>query len=267
MTYFEGESYLGKRFGRLEIIEHITQRVVITKCDCGQIRNNNMSFLERGKVTSCGCRNSQFHNAIGMRFGMLVVKERLSTAKCRMVSCLCDCGKEHKVAWNSLRAGHTKSCGCYRVEFLSAGTRTTHGMSKGRTYRIWRHMRNRCHLKTHPRYDEWGGRGITVCERWHTFVNFYEDMGEAKDVMSIDRIDNNLGYYKENCRYADKYTQAQNKSNPDGTGVILKGKKYLIRFQLFDKKYCASMSFDSKEGAIAHRKSWMDEVKAQHLYL
>ena len=202
-------------------------------------------------------------NVSGLRFGMLVIKERIPTTRPCEVRCLCDCGKEHVTHLQSLRAGLTKSCGCYRDAFLKAGTQTTHGHSKGRTYRIWRHMRNRCHLKTHPRYSEWGGRGITVCDRWHPFMNFFEDMGEAFPGMSIDRIDNNLGYYKENCRYADVYTQAQNKTFSSSVGVRRMGTKYKIQFQLFGIKYCATIFFNTEQDAINHRKTWMQEILLQ----
>ncbi len=86
---------------------------------------------------------------------------------------------------------------------------------RSRTHRIWTGMRARCSAKTAPyaakNYAAYAGRGISVCERWNCFVAFLEDMGEAPDGLSIDRIDNDKGYYKENCRWATTREQAWNK--------------------------------------------------------
>jgi hypothetical protein len=74
-------------------------------------------------------------------------------------------------------------------------------------------MKARCLRETHKRYNEWGGRGITLCDEWMKFENFLKDMGEPPQNTSIDRIDNDKGYYKENCRWATNIQQARNKSN------------------------------------------------------
>lgn len=88
-----------------------------------------------------------------------------------------------------------------------------HGMSDTKTFKCWQGMRKRCFNKNTKNYKDYGGRGITVCERWNKFENFLEDMGEKPDNMSLDRIDNNQGYSLENCRWTDWYTQASNKNN------------------------------------------------------
>ena len=79
-------------------------------------------------------------------------------------------------------------------------------------YRAWCHMKERCNNKTCKVYKHYGGRGITVCDRWSEFKNFYADMG-ACNSLSLDRIDNNGNYEPSNCRWADKTTQALNRSN------------------------------------------------------
>ena len=123
-------------------------------------------------------------------------------------------------------------------------------------------MRNRCHLKTHPRYNEWGGRGITVCDRWrYSFENFWEDMGEAKGSLSIDRIDNQKGYSKENCRWATIEQQAQNKTKAMDWG-ILKRKTYGFRFMINKNSYY-SMGFHSIEEAIQARDKLYAEAQSQ----
>lgn len=93
------------------------------------------------------------------------------------------------------------------------GERTrTHGMTGTRTYRIWRHMLNRCYLPTIPCFDRYGGRGIIVCDRWLIFENFYKDMGRCPPDKSIDRYPNNDGHYEPtNCRWATYKEQSDNR--------------------------------------------------------
>lgn len=119
----------------------------------------------------------------------------------RLWRCSCACGAERLVPTGALRSGNTKSCGCMRESrFLS------HGLSKTRTYRIWRAMLNRCRQ---AQYEKYYG-SLTVCERWSAFENFLSDMGEAPEGLSIDRKDNNKGYAPDNCRWATQTQQVRN---------------------------------------------------------
>ena len=88
-----------------------------------------------------------------------------------------------------------------------------HGLANIPEYNSWCNMKRRCHSKSHPRYKEWGGKGVTVCEEWlHDFKKFYEDMGPRPSKShSIDRIDGTMGYSKENCRWATKKEQSENR--------------------------------------------------------
>lgn len=128
--------------------------------------------------------------------------------------CHCECGTIREVIIGKLRSGHSKSCGCLHKEFAKTYSRT-HGKSYTREHRIWRGMLDRCSNPRNSRYDKYGGRGITVCERWvNDFSAFLADMGEAPNrMMEIDRIDNERGYEPRNCRWATRKQQNLNKRN------------------------------------------------------
>ena len=152
------------------------------------------------------------HRAIditGHRFGRLValgmIKQKPTTWLCQ-----CDCGCVHAVVTGSLRRGFTKSCGCLQKEGLSA-RRKSHGMTGTPTYGSWVEMRVRCNNANTPNYHRYGGRGITICDRWQKFENFYEDMGEKpSEIHSLDRIDNDGNYEPDNCKWSTPKEQSRN---------------------------------------------------------
>jgi len=109
-----------------------------------------------------------------------------------------------------LLSGKAKSCGCLAKEIAAEG-KLTHGKSRSRIYTIWKGMVRRCTKQTDPTsWNRYGGRGITVCDEWLVFENFYADMGDPPDRFSIDRKDNNGGYSKDNCKWVDRTTQQRN---------------------------------------------------------
>lgn len=126
----------------------------------------------------------------------------------------CYCGKIFKSVKNAVDAGSTISCGCYNKKYNQV--QEIHGHSKDKTngYKSWEGMKDRCINTKHHAYKDYGGRGITVCQNWlgeNGFINFISDMGERPSKEhSLDRIDNNKGYCKENCRWATKKEQSRN---------------------------------------------------------
>ncbi len=124
---------------------------------------------------------------------------------------LCECGEQFEYDFNSARNRAIQKCNkCQCKSFLC--------MDNKSEYRSWQHMKERCYNKNFKRYADWGGRGIKVCESWlESFENFLNDMGkkpsQEKYKYSIDRIDNDGDYTKENCRWATAKQQNTNKRN------------------------------------------------------
>jgi hypothetical protein len=131
--------------------------------------------------------------------------------------CRCECGNERVVKQSHLRAETIKSCGCLISE-ITAKRNASHGKSKTRIYNIWASMKARCFNPKKDKYKYYGGRGVTVCERWrNSFENFLADMGEPPSARhSIDRINNDGNYEPSNCRWATPLEQAHNKRNING---------------------------------------------------
>ena len=146
----------------------------------------------------------------GQTFGRLTVLDQANGSPGSFVwMCRCQCGNIVWVRRRHLVIGKTKSCGCFNRD-----SHTTHGHAKNsfktRTYRTWESMRRRCYDPKNKSYHFYGGKGITVCNRWKTFSNFLHDMGERPPNRTLDRIRNDDSYSPSNCRWATNAEQARN---------------------------------------------------------
>lgn len=160
---------------------------------------------------------NQVVNRVGERYGRLTVtgfagfREHEKSARRSVWNCMCDCGKAHSVTAKALVAGVSLSCGCYQKEQVSKSART-HGRSKTNLYKCWSAMKRRCHNPSDAQYENYGARGIAVCDEWRTsFEAFAAYIGEIPAGLSIDRINNDKGYEPGNVRLATASQQLNNR--------------------------------------------------------
>jgi hypothetical protein len=157
--------------------------------------------------------------AVGDRFGRLTILELTNTrspsgASRTTVVCRCDCGLVKSYEQGNVTSGHTRSCGCLAKEIIAASRPgVKHDMHKSSEYGSWQAMKERCYRETHVAYHRYGGRGITVCDRWlNSFEAFYEDMGPKPfPRASIERKGNNGNYEPGNCCWATARQQGRNR--------------------------------------------------------
>lgn len=216
----------GKVYGRLTVLHRAGsdkegKATWAVRCECGTEKVVRGKHLRLKAILSCGCLSAETTAAMrkrdlaGQKFGRLLALE--STNK-RVRGCIvwkfkCDCGGEIDLPSHSVTTGNTKSCGCLQPETVT-NQNLKHGMSGTPTYIAWNNMRRRCEDPTSEFFHRYGGRGISICDRWHTFENFLADMGvRPEGRYSIERVDNNGNYEPSNCVWASDLHQSLNKSN------------------------------------------------------
>lgn len=185
---------------------------------------------------SCGCcimtrmKTRTYRSMVGAKFGRLTIVAYISGSRQSRSAfeCLCLCGRTSIVSCINVASGSTTSCGCYARQKTSerstamgaarrAKARKRHGIIGNEfppEFRSWRAMIDRCTRKAHVGFHRYGGRGITICERWmKSFASFYADMGQMSGPgLSLDRINPNGNYEPGNCRWATKQQQSRNTS-------------------------------------------------------
>lgn len=146
---------------------------------------------------------------VGKKFNRLTVLSlyEITDQRRAMWLCKCDCGEATIVRGDGLKSGSTKSCGCY-----NRGRIMTHGMKGTQEYKAWQSMRQRCENPKDSNYKDYGARGIKVCRQWKDFSVFIRDMGlKPSPSYTLDRVDNDSGYFKTNCRWATCQEQSNNR--------------------------------------------------------
>lgn len=194
---------------------------VLNCLSCGKVFGTSFS---EAKYCSRRCANTRrpYRDLRGQKFGLLTAvrlarrgNHGLNRKRAAWL-CACDCGKNIEVITESLTSGNTKSCGCLRAKWAIGQGNAKHGQSRvigGRAseYEIWNQMIQRCNNPRTKSWKNYGGRGISVCERWRTFENFLADMGRRLTPnLSIDRINNDGDYEPSNCRWATRAEQNRN---------------------------------------------------------
>ena len=198
--------------------------------------------------------------------GMMFATEN-SKKKARFGRYKCGfCGTEFKANTQGILRGKTKSCGCYKKRRISEANKT-HGLGSTRLYSIWKEIRRRTLNPKHKSYNNYGGRGITICDEWLDVQNFYNwallNGYEENKGLSIDRIDVNGNYCPENCRWTTQTIQNRNqriyKNNTSG----YKG----VSFNKREGKYVAQINVDKKQISLGHFQTAEDGAIAYNNYI
>jgi hypothetical protein len=162
----------------------------------------------------------------------------------------CKCGKSFLCQIASVASGQTRSCGCFRRNVTSERSKT-HGKSHSKIYHVWYNMMRRCHDQTNKRFDDWGGRGITVAAEWHLFETFYLAVGDVPfDGAQIDRIENSKGYEPGNIKWS---THTENNRNTRRT-----------RWVMFREEKMSISEAAEKVGISRHKlRHWLDQNESR----
>lgn len=193
---------------------------------------------------------------VGKIFSDLIVLERSGEKDYWL--CRCVCGIEDTKRGKSLRRGDTKSCGCLKKKMKPPTPVKTHGMTKTKTYIAWRNMKSRCDDVNHPAYENYGGRGISYESSWSQFENFYKDMGECPEDLTLDRTDVFGNYNVDNCQWIGRLEQSihKRKRSTESTSKY-KG----VCFKTAESKFVGTLKYDGKTYHLGYSNN--DKVLAK----
>lgn len=248
-------------------------------CECGgEVISLATNLKREGHTTSCGCikkQNLDKHREkvrtgewtpeklVGQKFGRLTVleftkwHESADSQKTSIWNCICDCGNTKEMRRSYLMTTEIPSCGCYKSEVISENS-TKHGMYGTPTHQTWRKMKERCLSEYYVEKEYYQDRGIQVDPKWMTFEGFFEDMGERPEGTTLDRVDINGNYCKENCRWADLTIQAYNRrvgtNNTSGRVGV---------YQLASGNWQALISYYKEKIILAYNVSFEAACKAR----
>lgn len=212
---------------------------------------------------------TRFKDRTGHRFGRLIAIEFMGVFnKNSKWKCVCDCGLEVVVWGMDLADGTTKSCGCLNGDLTALRNRRTaeHNMSRTSTHLAWQAMLYRCTNPNSDCFHNYGGRGISVCDRWKSFANFFDDMGVCPPQRSIDRINNDGNYEPGNCRWATIKEQSNNRRT--NRFMLLDGRRMTVAqwaeemgicretlYQRLSKGWSDQMALKTPQGRLTRSKT------------
>lgn len=204
-------------------------------CECGNVKSINKKAFTQKRSNACGDCSKERVDITGQKFGRLTAIERDWSKQGAEVFWWfkCDCGNTKSINKKKFTQKKTLSCGCVQKDkakvammvFNKEQGKNIHLSSNDLLYDVWKSMKQRCFNPKNKDYGKYGGRGITVCDEWaNSFEQFFADMGERPIGGTIERIDNNKGYYPNNCRWATMKEQCNNRST--NRAIVVDGVKY-----------------------------------------
>ena len=206
----------GRTYGKWCVIRYEgksekNEQLYLCCCECGFEKIQSRYTIVRSRSTRCEkCRKEEFNKEsdfVGKKFGNCTILSRAGSIRNKATYLVrCDCGREKIGIGYRIKKGLDTKCPHCRVKI--------HGMHNNGSFLTWKEMLRRCNSIKSASYVNYGGRGITVCDRWSKFENFLADMGERPDNLSIDRINNDGNYEPSNCRWTTAKVQASNRRKP-----------------------------------------------------
>lgn len=202
----------------------------------------------------------RYKDLVNQKFGRLTALYKLHNnhTKYAVWLCVCDCGNLKEVKSDALRTGNTKSCGCLNIDIHSR-----HKLSRSRIYYIWCHIKARCTNKNNKDYQNYGARGITICDSWTTdFLTFHDWTinNGYQDNLTIDRINVDGNYEPENCRWATLKEQCRNKRN--NRNITINGETHCL------KEWCEilNLNYNTARTRLYHLKWPIENVLKQEAH-